>query len=387
MKYNFDLKHNRINTNCVKWENNSDILPMWVADMDFETAPFIKEAVVNKAKLGIYGYSYAPKEYFYAYARWWEKRHGVKFDLEKMIFTQGVVAGIASIIKALTNEKDDILVQSPVYNCFYRKIKDTKRNVITNDLIYENGSYKIDFLDLENKLARNSTKMLILCNPHNPIGMAWSKEELLKIGLLCKKYGVYVIADEIHCDFIHPGCKYVPFMSVDESFKEFSITCVSTSKTFNLAGLHASCVIAGTKELYENIQRQVEIDENGSVNCFAVESSIAALTNGEEWINELNLYIYDNKEYVINFIKETKLKLFVVPSNSTYLLWIDVKSYTNDADKLCEYLINKANLKLCSGKMYGENGKTFVRMNIATPKSNVIEGMNRFKNALTSYKE
>lgn len=387
MKYNFDEKHNRLHTNCVKWENNDCILPMWVADMDFTTAPFIIDSVVEKAQKGIYGYSYIPEDFFKVYQSWWDRRHHIKFDTRYMLFSPGVIAGITAIIRALTNEGDSILIQSPVYNCFYRKISDTNRKIISSDLIYQNGEYEIDFNDLAQKLALKTTKMMILCNPHNPIGKAWSFDELKQIGDLCQKNHVFVIADEIHCDFVEPNYHYIPFMSVNKNFNDFSITCVSTSKTFNLAGLQSSCIIAENAYLYEKISHQIDIDEISSVNCFAVEATIAALTNGDEWVDELNIYIANNKRYVVNFIAEQQLHLHVVPSNSTYLMWIDVSYYTDDADLFCEYLIKSVGLKLCSGRMYGENGKTFVRMNIATPINNVIDGMNRFYKAIKSYQE
>ena len=219
--------------------------------------------------------------------------------------------------------------------------------------------------------------MMILCNPQNPIGKLWSKDELEKIGNLCLKYNVIIISDEIHCDFVDPGKKYVPFISVNEEFKNNSITCISTSKTFNLAGMLASCVIVPNEQLLEKVKEGISTDVVGEANYFAVDSNIAALTYGKQWVKELNEYIYENKEFVRNYVKEHHLDVYIVPCDSTYFLWIDVSKFTNDADEYTEYLRKEVGVYFCSGLKYGEPGRTFVRMNLATPRSYVVEAMNR----------
>ena len=376
-KYNFDVIIDRKNTNCVKWSGEDFEIPMWIADMDFETLPEVKQAILNKANVAAYGYTYVPTSYFSAYRKWWEEVHNVLFKEEWMIFSNGIVAAISSIIRKLTNVGDCILIQSPVYNCFFSSIKDNNRTVLTNELIYENGAYHIDYDDLEEKLSREDVKLFILCNPHNPIGMMWSKDDLIKIGNLCLKYNVLVISDEIHCDFVDPGLNYVPFASISDEFKNNSITCISTSKTFNLAGIQGSCIVVPNEKLHKLISEAFHVDCIGEINYFSAEANIAALTYGKTWVKELNEYIYENKEYVRNFVKENCLDVYLVPCNSTYFLWMDVSNFTNDSDLYTEYLRKEVGVYFCSGLKYGEEGRTFLRMNLATPRYYVEEAMNR----------
>lgn len=376
-KYNFDKIINRKNTNCVKWCGPCDEIPMWIADMDFETLPEVKEAIISKANVGAYGYTYVPKEYFTAYRKWWEELHDVSFKEEWMIFSNGIVAAISSIIRKITSVGDSIVIQAPVYNCFYSSIKNNNRNILTNDLIYQDGEYHIDFDDLEKKLSKDETKVFILCNPHNPIGKMWEKEDLIKIGNLCLKHNVIVISDEIHCDFVDPGKKYVSFAGISEEFMNNSITCISTSKTFNLAGVQGSCIVVPNKDLFEKVSEGISVDCVGEINYFSAEANIAALTYGKTWIKELNEYIYENKEYVRKFVVDNNLDVTIVPCNSTYFLWIDVSKFTNDADLYTEFLRKEAGVYFCSGLKYGEPGRTFLRMNLATPKFYVEEAMKR----------
>ncbi len=382
-KYNFDQVISRKTTNCVKWSGEENEIPMWIADMDFETLPEVKDAVINKASIAAYGYTYVPTDYFTAYRNWWEEVHNVSFKEEWMVFSNGIVAAISSIIRKLTNVGDCILIQSPVYNCFFSSIKDNNRNVVLNELVYENGAYHIDYDDLEEKLSRTDVKMFILCNPHNPIGMMWEKDDLIKIGNLCLKYNVLVISDEIHCDFVDPGLNYVPFASINDEFKNNSITCISTSKTFNLAGIQGSCIVVPNEKLHKLISEAFHVDCIGEINYFSAEANIAALTYGKTWVKELNEYIYENKEYVRNFVKENGLDVYLVPCNSTYFFWIDVSNFTNDADLYTEYLRKEAGVYFCSGLKYGEPGRTFLRMNLATPRYYVEEALKRLQKEWT----
>lgn len=376
-KYNFDQVINRKNTNCVKWSGEETEIPMWIADMDFETLPEVKDAVIKKANIAAYGYTYVPSDYFTAYRKWWEDVHHVSFKEEWMIFSNGIVAAISSIIRKLTTIGDSIVIQAPVYNCFYSSIKNNNRNIITNDLIYQDGEYHIDFIDLEEKLSKENVKLFILCNPHNPIGMMWEKEDLIKIGKLCLKYNVIVISDEIHCDFVDPGKCYVPFASICEEFMDNSITCISTSKTFNLAGIQGSCIVVPNKKLFDQVSEGISVDCVGEINYFSAEANIAALTYGKTWVKELNKYIYENKEYVREFVKNNNLDVYLVPCNSTYFLWIDVSNFTSDADVYTEYLRKEVGVYFCSGLKYGEPGRTFLRMNLATPRYYVETAMKR----------
>lgn len=376
-KYNFDVIIDRKNTNCVKWSGDQFEIPMWIADMDFETLPEVKQAILNKANVAAYGYAYVPTEYFTAYRKWWEELHNVSFKEEWMIFSNGIVAAISSIIRKLTNVGDSIVIQSPVYNCFFSSIKNNNRTVLTSELVYRNGKYDVDYEDLEAKLAKEETKMFILCNPHNPIGKLWSKEELLKIGNLCLKHNVIVISDEIHCDFVEPGKKYVSFAGICEEFMNNSITCISTSKTFNLAGIQGSCIVVPNKELFNLVSEGINVDCVGEINYFSAEANIAALTYGKTWVKELNEYINDNKVFVRKFVNDNNLDVYLVPCESTYFLWIDISKFTNDADLYTDYLKKEVGVFFCSGLKYGEPGRTFLRMNLATPRYYVEEAMNR----------
>lgn len=376
-KYNFDVIIDRKNTNCVKWSGDEEEIPMWIADMDFETLPEVKEAIISKANTAAYGYTYVPTDYFTAYRKWWEEVHNVSFKEEWMVFSNGIVAAISSIIRKLTNVGDSIVIQSPVYNCFFSSIKDNNRNVVLNELVYENGTYHIDYQDLEEKLSRTDVKMFILCNPHNPIGMMWEKDDLIKIGNLCLKYNVLVISDEIHCDFVDPGLNYIPFSAINAEFLNNSITCISTSKTFNLAGIQGSCIVVPNQELHQLISEAFHVDCIGEINYFSAEANIAALTYGKEWVKELNEYIYENKKYVRNFVKENNLDVYLVPCNSTYFLWIDVSKFTNDSLEYTEYLRKEVGVYFCNGLKYGEEGRTFLRMNLATPRYYVETAMKR----------
>ena len=376
-KYNFDVIIDRKNTNCVKWSGDEEEIPMWIADMDFETLPEVKEAIISKANTAAYGYTYVPTDYFTAYRKWWEEVHNVSFKEEWMVFSNGIVAAISSIIRKLTNVGDSIVIQSPVYNCFFSSIKDNNRNVVLNELVYENGAYHIDYQDLEEKLSRTDVKMFILCNPHNPIGMMWEKDDLIKIGNLCLKYNVLVISDEIHCDFVDPGLNYIPFSAINAEFLNNSITCISTSKTFNLAGIQGSCIVVPNQELHQLISEAFRVDCIGEINYFSAEANIAALTYGKTWVKELNEYIYENKKYVRNFVKENCLDVYLVPCNSTYFLWIDVSNFTNDSLEYTEYLRKEVGVYFCNGLKYGEEGRTFLRMNLATPRYYVETAMNR----------
>ena len=383
----FDIKVDRRNTNCVKWdEARQDELPMWVADMDFLAAPSIRKAIIDKANVGAYGYSYTPIEYFLAYQSWWQRRHNVYMDTDWMMFSTGVVPAISSIVRKITTPAENVLILSPVYNIFYNSIYNNGRNILCSNLVYKNGNYEVDYVDLEEKLKNPQTTLMILCNPHNPIGHIWSKEELEKIGKLAYENNCIVLSDEIHCDIVKPGLEYTPFLSVNEECKNNSITCISASKCFNLAGLQSACVDVPNKNLRHKVNRGLNTDEVAENNFFAVEATIAALNDSEDYLDELNLYIEENKKIVASFIKDNDLKLTFTKPDATYLMWIDFSYYTNDTDNLQAYLRKNALLYLSKGSSYGNNGNLFLRMNLATQKENVIEGLNRLKKGLEMYK-
>lgn len=380
--FDFDKAVNRRNTYSLKWDVKDNELPMWVADMDFETAPCVIEAVKKRVEIGAFGYSIIPDEYFLSYKRFWQKRHNFVMDTNWMIFSTGVVPAISSIVRKITNVAENVLICSPVYNIFYNSIYNNGRNILSSDLVYENGAYHIDFSDLEKKMKDPQTTLMILCNPHNPIGKIWSKEELAKIGHLAYENNVVVLSDEIHCDLVDSGYSYTPFQSVNDECKYNSITCIAASKCFNLAGMQSACVVVPNAVLRHKVNRGLNTDEVAENNFFCVAANVAALNDGEEWLNELNLYIEENKRVFKNFVKENIKDVFVVEGHATYLLWVDCSKVTSNTLLLCDFIREKTGLYITSGSEYGKNGCSFVRINLATQRKNVIDGANRFKKGI-----
>ena len=387
MKYDFDKPTQRRNTGSLKWDVKDSELPMWVADMDFETAPEVKAAVARVAERGIYGYSVLPDEYFESISDFWAERHSFRPDPSWMVFSTGVVAAISSMVRKLTTPAEKVLIQPPVYNIFYNSILNNGRNIVSNDLVYESGEYRMDFDDLERKLQDPQTSLMILCNPHNPIGKIWDKETLSKVGELCKKHGVTVISDEIHCSITTPGKNYIPFASVNDTCADISVSCLAASKAFNLAGLQSACLIAKNPVLRHKVWRGVNTDEVGEPNVFAVEANIAAFRHGGEWLDGLNEYICENKKYASEFISKNISGLYAVPSDATYLLWVDVSAYTENSEAFAKDLREKTGLYVSDGVEYGEGGERFIRMNLATQRANVIDGLSRLKSYVDGLKQ
>ena len=386
MKFDFDKITERRNTGSLKWDVREGELPMWVADMDFETAPAVKEAVARVAERGIYGYSTVPDEYFLSISDFWKSRHGFYFDPSWMVYSNGIVAAISSMVRKLTTPAENVLIQAPVYNIFYNSILNNGRNIISNDLIYENGEYRINFYDLERKLKNPQTTLMILCNPHNPIGKIWGREELLKIGELCYENGVTVISDEIHCSVTAPGSSYIPFASVSEVCADISVTCVAASKAFNIAGLQSACVIAKNPVLRHKVWRGINTDEVGEPNVFAIDANIAAYRRGGEWLDAVNEYIFENKKYAVDYINENIPNVRARFSEATYLLWTDVSAYTDNSEEFARDMREKTGLFVSDGVEYGRGGEGFVRINLATQRSNVEDGMARLAAYVKSLK-
>ncbi len=384
MQYNFSKLINRFNTNSLKWDVNNNELPMWVADMDFETAPEIKEAIRKKVDFGIYGYTIIPDEYYLSISNWWERRHNFKIEKEWILFCTGVVPAISSIVRKMTREGDNVLVQAPVYNIFYNSIVNNNRKVLSSDLCFDGKEYSIDFEDLERKLSDPATTLMILCNPHNPIGKVWSKETLKKIGELCIKYSVLVVSDEIHCDLTY-GNSYIPFASISPEIAQNSITCIAPTKTFNLAGVQASNIIVLNDEIRKMVNRGINTDEVAEPNAFAIEATIAAFTKGEPWLNELIEYLAENKRVVQEFIYNELPSLNIIHSDATYLLWIDCSSITKDSLDFCKFIRKETGLYVSSGHVYGSNGGHFIRMNIASQRERVEDGLSRLKVGVDKY--
>lgn len=387
MPYNFDEPVNRRNTHSLKWDVKEQELPMWVADMDFQTAPEIQEAIRERAAHGVFGYSIVPEEWYQAYMGWWEKRHHFSMEKEWLVFCTGVVPAISSMVRKLTTAGENVLVQTPVYNIFFNSIVNNGRNIAESPLRYDGNTYQIDFEDLERKLSDPQTTLMILCNPHNPVGRIWSREELEQVGKLCKKYHVTLISDEIHCDLTSPGQEYIPFASVSENCKNTSITCMAPTKAFNLAGLQTAAVAVPNPNLRHKVWRGLNTDEVAEPNSFAVEAAVAAFTKGEAWLDDLREYIQKNKNFAEDFLKKEVPQMKQVPSQATYLLWLDCRDMHGCAAEFTQYLRKHTGLYLSEGQQYGESGCSFIRMNIACPKSRLEDGMKRLAEGARSYEE
>ena len=378
MKYNFDEISDRRNTNSIKWDVKENELPMWVADMDFKVLTDIQEAIIEAANRGSYGYSYPTNKFFEAYHKWWLSRHDLDIPTEHMIYVSGVVSALDSLINHLTNKGDAILLLAPSYNGFFNVIKNNKRKVVTSDLLYQNEDYVIDIVDVEKKIVDNSVKLTIFCNPHNPTGKIWSKEEIKSFYMICKKHHVIFVSDEIHCDIVDPGYKYVPALKVADDI----ITLVAPSKVFNLAGLQSAVCVIKDKELRDKMQAAFYHDDMGEPNYFVEPATIAAYTKGNDYVDELNQYLLINKEYIKDFFSRELPRLKVVSGHATYLLWIDISSYHIPSEEFVRELRKETGLFVCEGTLYGEAGENYIRLNVATSLANVKEAMNRLKTFL-----
>ncbi len=379
-KYNFDLLAKRKNTNSVKYDEFNSSLPMWVADMDFLMAPKIKEAIQKDLDIGAIGYSLIPDAFFDAFVNLYHKRYQTNFKREEMIYVSGVVASIDSMIKLLSKEGDNIVMLSPIYHTFYHCISNYKRNALTSRF---NNIDNIDWEDLENKLANPKTSMMILCNPHNPVGKIFSTEELRRIDTLASKHNVFVISDEIHGLITNPGKKYIPYENVATGPH---VTCLATSKAFNLAGLQSAVVVCKDKELRDRLQAAFYKDDIGEPNFFAVNANIAALRDSEDWLDEMNEYVYQNKLAFSDYISKNITNVKVHISDATYMVWVDVSYYTSDSRKFNEQLNEKTGLYVCPGVQFGDGGEGFLRINLATSLENVLDAAKRLETFIKGLK-
>lgn len=385
--FDFNYNPDRRGTNSVKWNVGKDELPMWIADMDFETAPAVKEAIQKRAQHGVYGYTRVPDEWYDAIIGWWQRRFNFTIQKEWLQFCTGIVPAITSIVKRVTNHGDNVAVLTPTYNIFFNSIENAGRRALECRLAYKNGEYSLDFKALEEVLAHPLTTLLIFCNPQNPTGNIWTKEEIAKIGKLCKKHGVTVVSDEIHCNFTVKGYKYTPFASVSKECEENSITCISASKTFNIAGLQTAAVFVPNKSLREKVVRGLNSDDVADPNCFAIDSVVAAFNEGDEWVDGLMEYIAENRKCIEEYLKENLPQAHPVPANSTYVVWIDCSAFTSDTDELCAFLRKNTGLMLSAGSMYRGDGKLFVRLNAACNREKIKDGIGRFVKGVKEYTE
>ena len=393
MKYNFNERIDRSENHSAKWAEmemkfgRSDLIPMWVADMDIKAAPEIVESMKKKVEQEIFGYVYRPDSYYKTATEWLKKRFGYEISPSSLIHSPGVVPSMSILVKMLTKNSDKILIQTPVYPPFASAVKDNGRELVENPLIKdEKGYYTIDFEDLEKKLSLDEVKLFILCNPHNPVGRVWKKEELLKMGELCKKYNVRILADEIWRDLIMPGYKHTPMASLSKGIEDITITLFSPTKSFNLAGLQASFATfprAEERKEFDNILGQMDVKRNNPFSLVAFET---AYEKCEDWLEELILHIDGNMQYVVDFIAEKLPEIKVVKPEGTYLMWLDFNGTKIPQDKIQEFLINEAKVAMNDGGSFGSNGKGFARMNVACPRYMVEEAMERIEKALKNLK-
>ena len=375
MKYNFDILSQRRGTHSRKWDVKENELPMWVADMDFLVLPEIKEAIINAANIGSLGYVLPTEKFFKAYQNWWKTRHNLFIDTKYMIYVSGVVSALDSLINHLTNKGDAVLLMNPSYSGFFSVVNNNSRKLVTSELLYNGNDFVIDYEDIEKKIVDNNVKATIFCNPHNPTGKLWNKEEITKFFNICKKHNVIFIADEIHCDIVDPGYSYVPALSISDEV----ITCMAPSKVFNLAGLQSAVCVIKDEKIRDIMQAAFYHDDVGEPNFFVEPATIAAYTYGADYVDELNAYIHKNKEYVKEFFRKELPHLKVTSGVATYLLWIDISYYQIPGDRFAEELRKETGLYVSNGPYYGTSGSHYIRMNVATSLDNVKDGLNRLK--------
>ncbi len=385
MKYDFDKTIDRRATNSYKWDSAPEgALPMWMADMDFRTAPAIIDALQKRVAHGIFGYTRVPDAYYDAVTSWFSRRHGWDIDREWIIYTSGVVPAVSAVIKALTVPGDKVIVQTPVYNCFFSSIRNNGCEIVSNPLRRTADTYEMDFDALERCAADPRAKVMLLCNPHNPAGRVWTPDELTRLGNICLRNGVTVVSDEIHCELVYQGFKYTPFASLSDAFLHRSVTCVSPSKAFNIAGLQIANIVAFDNDLRSRIDKAININEVCDVNPFGVAATIAAYNEGEEWLNQLVDYLHGNYEAMVEFCRRELPEFPITRLEGTYLVWMDCSSLGMPSDALEHALLDDARLWLNAGTMYGAEGEGYMRWNIACPRSVMLDGLNRFLNFVRS---
>lgn len=384
MKYDFDTILDRQHTNSEKWDVKPGELPMTTADMDFKTAPEIMQAMKDKINAGAFGYEYPSQEYFDAVAHWYKIEHNAEAQTSWMRFATGVIPSITASVNHLSHTGDNVLLMEPVYNTFYNSILNSGRHALASQLKYDRSTYtySVDWDDLEEKMSNPLTTLMILCNPHNPTGYVWSRDELMRIIKLAQKYGVIVISDEIHGDLVLKGPDYTPTFSLPEEYRQNLVTLVSTSKTFNVAALHAATGIVANPILRERFTRAINKYEVAEPNLLAIPGTIAAYTQGADWLHQLKKYLLDNREYLEQFISDNLPQLHVVPGTATYLVWIDVSEVIKDSNALAQKIRQETGLIINPGTYYHGNGNEFIRINIAYPLAQIKDGLTRLAKAI-----
>ena len=380
-RFDFDTVVPRRGTSSYKWDtpDSDDVLPMWVADMDFQAAPCIREALRHRVDHGIFGYVKVPDAFYEAQIDWFARRHGWLQQREWILYTSGVVPAISALIKALTTPGDQVLVQTPVYNCFFSSIRNNGCQVCESPLLYEDGTYHIDFDDFEAKASLPDVKVFLLCNPHNPAGRVWTADELRKMGDICLRHGVFVISDEIHCELTMPGFTYTHFASLSPQFLLHSATCTSPSKSFNTAGLQIACITIADGLVRKATDKAININEVCDVNPFGVIALIAAYTQGEPWLEALRHYLYANYCHLRQYFEQHLPQIPVTKLEGTYLVWIDCSALGKSSTQLSQQLIDRGRVMLSDGEIYGQHHPPFLRINIACPRQTLDAGLRRIE--------
>lgn len=387
-EYNFDREISRKDTNSLKYDfaiergRPADVLPLWLADMDFPTAEPILDALHNAVSHGIFGYSDVKTPYYQAVSAWYKKHFGWETKEEWLIKTPGVVFALAMAIRALTEQGDGVLIQTPVYHPLHSAILDNGRRLIKNELLYENGRYEIDFADFEAKIRDNGVKLFILCSPHNPVGRVWTKAELKRLGEICEKYGVIVASDEIHCDFTRPQYPHTVFPTACPALEEKTIVCTAPSKTFNLAGLQVSNIWIPNKEMRQKVLREIERSGYSQLNSLGLTAAQAAYEGGEEWLMQCKDYLYGNLDFLRTFLKDRLPEIKLVEPEGTYFAWLDCSALGLNGKELEHFIADKAKLWLTSGQVFGESSGSFQRMVLACTRRTLREALEKLEKAV-----
>lgn len=388
MPVDFDTVPNRRGTNCFKYDfaremgMPEDVLPLWVADMDFPTAPAVLERLHALAEHGIFGYTGVKDTYFSAVHNWYAQRFGWETQRSWLVTTPGVVFAIAIAIRAFTQKGDAILIQQPVYYPFANKVTENDRQLVVNPLVLKNGRYEMDFADMERKIVDYHVKMLLLCSPHNPVGRVWTKEELLRVGEICQKHGVLVVSDEIHADFTYAGHTHRVFASVKSEFADFTITCTAPSKTFNLAGLQNSNIFIPNRQLRHAYKKELSACGCGGTNCMGMAACQAAYEAGADWLEQLKQYLAGNLAYIRQFLREKLPDIALIEPEGTYLVWLDLRKLGLTEQQQRQLIVQDAKLWLDTGTLFGQGGEGFERINIACPRTTIEQAMQRLEHAV-----
>ncbi len=387
MHYDFDSVIDRRNTNSLKYDfalergKPDDILPLWVADMDFQAPKEVLDEISHAVTHGIFGYSEVKQEYFEAFHDWFYRNFSWDTREEWLIKTPGVVFAIANAIRAFTKEGEGVLIMQPVYYPFSEMILLNQRKLVINHLVYENNSYSIDFEDFEQKIMSENVKLFLLCSPHNPVGRVWTKEELARLGEICFKHGVLVLSDEIHCDFIYPGFVHTVFSTIGEAFAANSIICTAPSKTFNLAGLQVSNIIIQNEKLRHQLKLELTKSGYSQLNTLGLVACAAAYRYGEPWLKELRAYLLENLNYVREFLDKNLPDIKLVEPQGTYLIWLDFRNLHLNKKEMEELIVGKAKLWLDPGHIFSKEAVGFERINIACPRSILKQALEQLEQA------